>query len=96
MKTAAETNSKIMSFYASPEWENMKKIIVHEYGGVCVLCLQQGRITKAEVVHHVIPLTEESAANKDLALNKANLIPLCNEHHEEMHRRITHLPVRFE
>jgi 5-methylcytosine-specific restriction enzyme A len=45
---------------------------------LCCMCLEDGLITPATVVDHVLPLVKRP----DLGLSVANLQSLCKEHHD--------------
>ena len=47
---------------------------------LCELCKAEGRVQLAEQVHHRRPLAQ--GGTNDLA----NLMPVCREHHEALHR----------
>jgi len=44
---------RLYSFYKSKEWKNVKAEVMKEHHGECAMCREQGKITRAETVHHV-------------------------------------------
>lgn len=64
-------------FYKSKAWKvaRAKSLILHF--GLCQDCLYQGKMTDAEMVHHIKPLREFP----ELATEQNNLKPLCNKCH---------------
>ena len=65
-------------FYQTGEWRAMSRRIRERDGWLCTLC--RPRTVAARLVHHVKPLSENGAA-----LDPANLISICAEHHREAH-----------
>lgn len=53
--------------------------------GLCQDCLKEGKITPAEEVHHIIPLTVNNIHDPQITLNADNLIALCRECHRKRH-----------
>ena len=51
------------------------------------MCLAKGLIEPAVHVHHKVPLTAENVSDPAIALNKDNLLALCEECHSEQHRK---------
>lgn len=68
-------------FYASSEWRKKRKQIIERDNNECQRCKEEGRVGKAECVHHILHLT----ARPDLALTDSNLITLCNTCHNSEH-----------
>ena len=57
-------------------------------GRLCERCLKRGIISSADVVHHKVPLTEETVNDLNLSLNWGNLQALCRKCHAEVHDEI--------
>ncbi|MEW6047007.1 MAG: HNH endonuclease signature motif containing protein [Bacillota bacterium] len=51
---------------------------------LCELCLAEGRVTPAEMVHHKVPLREGGEL-----LDMGNLVSVCRACHAKLHRRPT-------
>lgn len=85
---------KIIRFYQSDDWKELKEEVLEEHYHECVECLKQGRYTKADCVHHV----NEVRIRPELALSKyyigkhgkmeKNLVPLCNTCHNIVHDKL--------
>ena len=54
-------------------------------GGLCEDCIHEGKITAAEEVHHINPITPYTINDPDITLSWNNLIALCREHHRQRH-----------
>ena len=84
---------KLYRFYKSPAWLALRDQVLQENHYECAHCLQQGRYTRAVMVHHV----NEVKQRPDMALTKTytdqsgqermNLVPLCFACHEAEHDR---------
>lgn len=66
-------------FYNSLQWKTVREKIMTQYGGLCKQCSELGIDTPADVVDHIIPLTE----NWELRLKLSNLQPLCHNCHNK-------------
>ena len=74
-RTARDKNAA--AFYKSERWRKARELALAMHNGLCQDCLVQGRITDAEMVHHIKPLREYP----ELATVQSNLKPLCNRCH---------------
>ena len=77
--------TKSAQFYNSMAWQNTRRVYKQSVGGLCERCLKQGIIASADVVHHIVPLTEETVTDLNLSLNWDNLMALCTKCHAEVH-----------
>jgi len=68
-------------FYNAPAWRACRKAILARDNYICQHCLQENKITPADVVHHIKSLEEYP----ELALDPENLISLCNLCHNRKH-----------
>ena len=75
------------SFYKSYNWQQTRDAFLKSKGGLCELCLKQGLTTPAEIVHHKKPLTQTNIHDPKISLAWENLMAVCREHHEELHRK---------
>lgn len=73
------------AFYASTEWKKCRQAYKKSVGGLCEVCLKQGIITPAEIVHHKIELTPDNINDPSVSLSFENLQAVCREHHAELH-----------
>ena len=44
---------KMVKFYQSKEWTTLRTKVLQEHHYECMYCRQQGRIRRADTVHHV-------------------------------------------
>ena len=72
-------------FYKSQQWKHCRDYILKRDKGLCQDCLKKGRLTPAEEVHHITPLTPENITDPSITLNEENLISLCRECHKARH-----------
>lgn len=70
-------------FYSSGAWKKVREIAKQRDHYLCVDCLRAGRLTAAEEVHHIIPLTPENVTDPRIALRLENLKSLCRECHKK-------------
>ena len=73
-------------FYKSPAWKNIRDVAMKRDAWLCVDCAKSGRITPAEEVHHIIPLTPDNIDDTDITLNLDNLVSVCRECHKARHK----------
>lgn len=82
--------------YKTSQWKLIKTEVLEEFHYECSRCKSKGIIQKAQMVHHVnhVQTHPEMAYEKYyidvLGRKKRNLIPLCNECHNEVHKRFGH------
>ena len=69
------------SFYATPAWRSMSRHIRERDGWMCTSC--RPRRVAAELVHHVVPLSEGGEP-----LTQSNLTSLCAECHRDRHGQV--------
>jgi 5-methylcytosine-specific restriction endonuclease McrA len=84
----------IYKFYKTKEWMELRLEVLQDKHYECQHCLDKGKYKRAECVHHI----NEVKHRPDLALSKKyidiqgnehdNLIPLCNQCHNEVHDRV--------
>lgn len=70
-------------------WRAVRNMVLAEHP-LCARCEEQGRITAATEVHHIIPIESEAASSmlENLAYNRANLQPLCHYCHYKIHEEM--------
>jgi len=69
------------SFYKSKAWEKCRQYVLVRDNYLCQYCLEKGKLTPADMVHHI----EELKDNPEKALDPDNLISLCNTCHNKEH-----------
>lgn len=77
--------SKREQFYNSDAWKSCRENYLKSVGGLCEICLKQGLITPAVIVHHKIHITESTLNNPAVTLNPKNLQALCIPCHNKIH-----------
>ena len=84
---------QIVKFYKSDDWVELRADVLREQHNECQRCLEVGRYTRAEMVHHVnevrkVPRLALSRRYTDKDGNEQrNLLALCNKCHEIIHDR---------
>lgn len=74
-------NKDRAAFYASPSWATLKRAAKARAYGLDELRLYQGRMVPGDVVHHIIPITDDPGR----ALDADNLICVSNQTHRYIH-----------
>lgn len=76
-------------YYDSKVWRDLRNYYIKLHP-LCERCLESGKVTPAEHVHHIIPfLTGSTKADKiRLLTNQENLMSLCYECHRQIHREM--------
>ena len=64
-------------------WRKLRKTFLTE-NPLCVMCMDEGRVTSAEEVDHI----EQHNGNKELFYDLDNLQPLCRFHHRTIKAEI--------
>ena len=81
-----DRSPEALAFYGSQRWKKCraKYLKLHP---ICERCDKQGIITKADHVHHVVPLEVGTYNDPMVSLNFENLEALCfNCHNAEHHK----------
>ena len=76
------TDTKYVKFYKTKEWQRIRMLAMKREAYLCVKCREQNIITKASMVHHIVPVKKDW----DKRLTLSNLMPLC----ESCHNKIEH------
>lgn len=75
-------NKKSAAFYASSTWKKVREATMQRYDGLDVyLYVTTGQVVKADVVHHIVPLTDDESKQYE----ETNLIPLSHGTHNMVH-----------
>lgn len=73
--------------YNDGRWKSVRDGAMLKSGGLCVMCLKEGRITPAVDVHHVksFMTADDEVERTALAFDPDNVIALCKECHQKIH-----------
>ena len=90
IKNVRWSKSNSAPFYNSKGWRTLRNVYFNSHP-LCEQCLMNGISRPAEEVHHIKPfLTGKSDEERwKLLLDINNLMSLCSECHDEVHRRHT-------
>lgn len=72
--------------YNSKRWKRMREVMMRDFP-VCEMCLQEGRTTPSQLVHHKRPwqFGRTDTEQEELMFDYDNLQCLCNECHSKVH-----------
>ena len=73
--------------YASRRWADCRNAYAKSKHYLCEMCLQEGKTTPSEIVHHRVPVTPENIDDPNITLNWSNLQCLCRLHHAQVHSK---------
>jgi len=73
------------SFYNSKQWKDVEKLYKQKRNYLCEKCMEEGRFTPGEIVHHKIHLSESNYRDPEISLNFENLQLLCIACHNSVH-----------
>ena len=75
-------NKESRAFYQSRPWVMMRQKVMDNFDGIDLLELYlYHRVRHADVVHHIVPLSDDKA----LSLDECNLIPVSSHNHSLIH-----------
>ena len=74
-----------LKFYQSKAWKQTRRAYISKVHGLCERCLENGRYTPCEDIHHTILLTPENINDPYVSLNHEHLQALCKECHNTTH-----------
>lgn len=72
-------------FYSSAEWQKCRELAKQRAGGLCEACWLEGKVTPADVIHHIKPITPQNINDPWITLNQDNLMALCADCHAKIH-----------
>ena len=82
-------NNKSHLYYNTKQWKNLRNYYIRR-NPLCEICLSKGIVKPAEEVHHIRPFmmgTTDEERYK-LLTDEDNLMSLCRECHDEVHRKL--------
>lgn len=53
--------------------------------GMCEKCFERGKLVPAEIVHHIVHITETNINDPSVTLSFGNLMRVCRDCHAELH-----------
>lgn len=74
-------------FYVSPEWIRCRRLYADSVGRLCERCYAADKIVPGTQVHHKIRLTPQNINNPEITLNWDNLELLCDDCHNDEHKK---------
>jgi 5-methylcytosine-specific restriction protein A len=75
-------NEKYSRFYSNTQWKRVRKAKLMS-NPMCEVCASEGRMTKADMVHHIIEL-RTPIIGWEHRLDKDNLQSICYECHNKL------------
>lgn len=76
-------DDKYKKFYKSTEWKRLRDYVLKRDNYICQECIKEDKITTCNTVHHIVEVREDFSK----ALNEDNLVTLCHECHNKIHKR---------
>ena len=70
--------------YNNTTWRKLRETYLKQHP-LCERCLEKGKITPAEDVHHRVSPFKHGEVNYGLLLNDENLMSVCKQCHGEIH-----------
>lgn len=80
-------------FYNSREWRKLSKKVIKNGNFECAECKKMGKVTPAVLTHHINELKNRPdlayslTYTDDKGVERPQLIPLCHDCHERLHKR---------
>ena len=71
--------------YHTSDWRRARQAAWDRDHGLCQECLKRGRVTTAEIVHHINELTPITVDDPSQAYGLDNLTCVCRECHARLH-----------
>lgn len=90
---AMVVNNDTSAFYNSREWRKLSKQVIKDGNSECLYCRKKGKVSEAVLTHHFNELKHrpDLAYSRTYVDEKGNtkpqLIPLCFDCHEMIHKR---------
>ncbi|HHY45870.1 MAG TPA: HNH endonuclease [Firmicutes bacterium] len=70
-------NREAKAFYNSQEWQRLRQYVLNRDKHLCVLCLAEKKITPAEHVDHIVPISQDWSRRLDPE-NCRSLCAVCH------------------
>lgn len=75
-------NKESKTFYQSVAWQKTRELALMRDRYLCVRCFKDKKIKKADVVHHIVEVTQDAT----LSLTLSNLESICHSCHNKHHK----------
>lgn len=75
-----ERDPRIVEFYHSPAWQALRLRAMERDAYLCQRCLRERRITRADTVHHIVPVEQDWSRRLDLS----NVESVCRDCHARL------------
>lgn len=72
-------------FYNSKAWQRCRSAYRKSVGGLCELCLQEGRYEPGIIVHHINHVTPDTITDEKILFDEKNLQLVCRDCHAKLH-----------
>lgn len=84
--------NKTHDFYNDWDWRKLSHEVIEENNNECYICKQNGKYSRAVLVHHVrhlkkYPELAYSRTYEEKNKEYMQLMPLCHNCHEQIHQR---------
>lgn len=78
-----ELTKKTKELYKGKYWSKLRAMALNRDNHLCQMCLRKGKVTTADLVHHIIYVK----SNFSKALDLDNLMCVCSKCHNKIHAR---------
>lgn len=78
-----QRDQRIVKFYHSLEWQALRLRALERDAYLCQPCLREKRITRADTVHHIVPIKQDFSRR----LDPSNVESVCRACHNRLHER---------
>lgn len=80
-------------YYNTKQWKNLRNYYIRR-NPLCEICLSKGIVKEANEVHHIQPFLDGKTDEErwKLLTDEDNLMSLCYECHDEIHRKMKNIP----
>lgn len=75
------------AFYSSKAWQDVRNHYAARRHHLCENCMAKNIYRPGEIVHHKEQITPANIERPEVTLNEDNLLLLCRECHEAVHRK---------
>lgn len=82
-KRVSVSSQQDFGFMYNYQWQKARKIFLQHHP-LCIMCTNEGRVTPATVVDHII----NHKGNEKLFWDIGNWQPLCKKHHDSDKQRV--------